>query len=74
LIFLFNIYRYNKISGILIALKEKIIVDREKGYKGELRGQEVCLPNFQKWLELGDLKQELLAISRSQSHESFTSK
>jgi hypothetical protein len=48
-------------------LKSKIVKERKKGYKGEVRGQEVCLPNPQKWLELKEMKD----LSSSQYAERY---
>jgi hypothetical protein len=59
--------RYEKIRDIHAELKFPITVEREKGYKGEVRGQEVCLPNPQKWLELKDMKD----LSESQYGERY---
>lgn len=43
-------------------LKQKIDRDKERGYKGDRKGNEVCLPNPETWSELGNTIAEAAEI------------
>jgi hypothetical protein len=42
----------NDILPFFNKIKEKIELDRQRGYKGQRRGNEVCLPDPRRWKEL----------------------